>query len=343
MLRVLLAVSLVGAALGPAPMAHAKADSGLTITTVRLSRTNLAVTGLNTVPVTVEAEGGYDSATADPNLKLRAGLGRDSGAGQAQELYSTAMTRYSGTTQHGKWRGVIHVPSTANGVFFVYGMGTGFKPNGELIDFTQVSSGPKLAVKGTNQPRLSGRVTPAVVPVGKPYTVNWRVINYATNQPYGAKLKAVVGVGAGCARQQGRQVISDVLGNFSQPLAAGSVGQLHCLIVPNDPFPIARMEFYPRRLGVVAAAPLKAAVPAGASVPVNGTITGAPYPCSVQLQRLQGSGQWRTASTGLTRSSGRFTVTAPPVSKGSGTYRVSFSACANFAAAVSKTFPIRGV
>ncbi len=77
-------------------------------------------------------------------------------------------------------------------------------------------------------------------------------------------------------------------------------------------------------------------------MPVEGSVTGAPHPCAVHLQRLYGATAWRTLGTANTRTSGRFTLTAQPAAKGSASYRVSFPLCGWFAATVGKTFTISG-
>lgn len=344
MLRVLLAASLVGALFGIAPTADAKATAGLTITDVKLSRSSVAVTGLNTVAVTIEATGGFEGPSADPNLKLGAALGQDSGSpGNLYNLDSAAMTRYEGTTQQGKWRGVIHVPSTANGNWSVVGLGTDPKPDGGMSNYVLVD-GPKLAVKGTNPPRVTAYPVPAVVPVGKPYTIRWSVINDATGKPYGSKLSVLLGTGTECDRHQGRKVVSTTTGAIHQTYAAGTVSGLHCLVVPNDPRPIAELVMGGiRRLGTVSATPAKTTAPVGSAVPVNGSVSGAPFPCPVNLQRLHGASQWRSVGTAQTRqSSGRFTLAATPDVKGPIAYRVAFPTCKDFAPTVSTTFSIRG-
>ncbi len=210
MLRALLVASLMGAVLSTAPIAHAEPTAGLTITDVRLSRSQVAVTGLNTVLVTVEADGGFDGPSADPNLVLYATFGRDSGPG-TYSFVPAAMTRYEGTTQHGKWRGVAHVRSTASGIYAVDGLSTGLGADGSLPNYTTVI-GPKLTIKGTGQPSITARFVPEVVPVGQPYKVSWSVLNADTRKPYGTKLKVVMGQGADCERNQGRPELSTTTG-----------------------------------------------------------------------------------------------------------------------------------
>jgi hypothetical protein len=89
--------------------------------------------------------------------------------------------------------------------------------------------------------------------------------------------------------------------------------------------------------------PSKTSAPVGAIVPVTGNVLGATAPCPVLLQRLYGASQWRGVSTGVVRTSGRFTVSAQPAYKGLIPYRVYFAACGRFQLGISKTFSIRGL
>jgi len=336
MIRSLLATTLVGAMLGLAPTAHAQDQAQAGITDVRLSRGTVAVANLNTVPVTIEADGGFTSA--DASTKLYAALRRESGSGNLDTIYSAAMTRYEGTPEQGKWRGTIYVPSPANGVFKLYSIGTGFDDRDELIE-ARPYDGPRITVKGTGQPTLTAEILPTVIPVGKPFRINWWVTG--DGKPYGSKVKLALGKGADCARHRGQQVFTDTKGRFNPTFLPADAAGPVCLMVPGNPFPIVQQTLtFQRQPTATATAPATAR--AGSAVAVNGAVTGTGYTCRVELQRLYGATAWRLVAWGGTRASGRYTLTEPALPKGQGVYRVVFPECREFKAATSQTFRITG-
>lgn len=103
-LAALLALPLVGMALS-APTAQADPDDFLIVLATRIPRTTpVAVTGLNTVPVTVEVDAKYTYPDAGPDTTLFVFLKLFSGSG-TQDLISMPLKRYAGTTANGSWRG----------------------------------------------------------------------------------------------------------------------------------------------------------------------------------------------------------------------------------------------
>ncbi|GAA0574403.1 hypothetical protein GCM10009534_05390 [Kribbella sandramycini] len=349
MVAALLTASLVGLALS-APAAQADPDPHLTVTQVRVIRTTpVAVSSLNTVPVTLEVDAKYTWPDAEPNMTLFAILKRSAGTGQVGYLYSTPLKRYSGTTQNGKWRGVVNVPSTANGKFKVTGIMTGqFWPgSGDMTDPTPVPDPQpvELTVNGTNQPRITARVLPDPVPFGKGYTIRYSVINGQTGKPYGSRLRVWLRDDNQCVEAFGGPgELTDTNGYINKVVPAGpNAGEyLNCLLLPGDPAPNGWLSIFVNRPGIVSATPSKTSAPVGSLVPVTGSVAGAPYRCPVNLQRLYGATQWRTVGTDTVRQSGRFTLTAQPAYRGNIPYRVSFPACYNYKAGVSKTFTIKG-
>ncbi|GAA1709221.1 hypothetical protein GCM10009745_66410 [Kribbella yunnanensis] len=341
--RAVLTVSLAGAALGAAPAAHA--EPGDVVTDVRLSRTSVAVSSLNTVPVTVEVDAKFPGES--PSQTLHAILDRVGGTGHLDDLYSAELTRYEGTTDNGKWRGVLKVPSTANGTFQVrYVMTTGdlyFETGDEPAD---VVNGPKLTVTGTNQPRITVKQLNAPSPVSKPYTFRWSVINDQTGKPYGTRIKVTLDQDTGCKFGGPTTVLTDTAGYVTRTYAAERTSvPLTCLTIPgSDPFPIAKgWANSPRRIPTVAASPARTSAPVGTKVAVNGNVAGSSNRCPVHLQRLYGASQWRTVNSGQVRDvSYRYTLTAQPAYKGNIPYRVLFPACHSLTAATSKSFTIRG-
>jgi hypothetical protein len=336
-----LVVSLAGAALSFAPAAQA--EPGDVVTDVRLSRTSVAVSSLNTVPVTVEVDAKFPGE--GPDQTLHAIFDRIGGTGQLNDLYSARLTRYEGTSDNGKWRGVLRVPSTANGTFQVkYVMTTG-ELYAEMGDQpAAVVNGPKLTVTGTNQPRITARSIGEPTPVSQPYTIRWSVINGQTGKPYGSRIKVVLAQDTGCGFGSGWSALTDTAGYVTRTYPAESAGiPLTCLAIPGDPFPIARGYASPRRIPAIGAAPARTSAPVGTKVAVNGNVTGGAGACPVHLQRLYGASQWRTVNSAQVRqTSYRYTLTAQPAYKGNIPYRVLFPACYSLTSVVSKTFTIRG-
>jgi phospholipase C len=90
----------------------------------------------------------------------------------------------------------------------------------------------------------------------------------------------------------------------------------------------------------VSAVPARTVVPVGTVVAVNGTITHAPSPCPVVLQRLTGATQWREVNVSYVRVSGRYTLLAQPSVAGPNIYRTFFPRCGNYGQATSAPFAI---
>ncbi|MFB6723327.1 hypothetical protein ACFCV3_24310 [Kribbella sp. NPDC056345] len=331
-----------------APAANAAPDPDLTVTAARILRTTpVAVSSLNTVPVTVEVDAKYTWQEADRNTTLYAFLERTAGSGQVDTLFTTPLKLYAGTARDGSWRGVVNVPSTANGKFALTGVKVGRFGPGDMMDPSPVpGTHPTVTVVGSNLPKITARVIPDPVPYGKGYSIRWSVINGQTGKPYGTRLKVWLANDNGCAEQFGGPIyLTDTNGYVTKAYAASTTEYLNCLQLPGDPAPIGALGFFVNRLPravVVSATPSKTSAPVGTIVPVNGTVSGAPSYCPVKLQRLYGATAWRTVGTANVRLSGRYTVNAQPAYRGVIPYRVFFPACSNFKAGVSRTFSIRG-
>ncbi|GAB3941125.1 hypothetical protein GCM10029976_059920 [Kribbella albertanoniae] len=343
-LAALLVAPLAALAL-TAPAAHADPDPDLSITKVELSRSSVAVSSLNTVPVKLTVTGGYDSS--DPqnaNLTLHAILKRTAGTGMENILTSMELFRTAGTTQNGTWEGNVNIPSTANGTFEAYGVMTGafFPGSGSMTTETLVPNPPKLLITGTNQPKITARVLPDPLPFGQGYSIRWSVINGQTGKPYGTRLKVWLANDNGCVESfGGPEYLTDTNGYVTKAYPSSLADYGNCLLLPGNPAPNGGLGVIPNRPGIVTATPSKTSAPVGTIVPVNGTVAGAPN-CSINLQRLYGATAWRTVGTAQIRQSGRFTVNAQPAYKGLIYYRVSFPGCFHFKSGVSKTFTIKG-
>ncbi|MFD7153381.1 hypothetical protein ACFV9C_02215 [Kribbella sp. NPDC059898] len=329
---------LLALAVLPAP-AHAAPDPRLHIESVTLNRGSVAVSGLNTVPVTVTVKGSYG---VDAKAPVNVILERTGGSGTMSALFSTNLVRDAAS---GTWSGALKVPSTANGTFKVTGVQTGpFSPPSPPTFDPTPYAGPSLAVTGTHQPRITAAVTPKVVPFGAPYSIRWAITDAQTGKPYGSRIRVALKHDSGCVEYfgPGTTDVTGTNGIVTKTYPASTDNPSNCLIVPGDPWLNATLGFTAARPAIVSATPSKASAPIGTIVPVNGTVAGAPYNCAVQLQRLYGASQWRTVSAGRVRRSGRFTLTAQPAYRGPIPYRVSFPACAPYVAGVSKAFSIRG-
>ena len=341
----LLTAPLAGLLLGAIPTAaQAAPDPALTIDSVTLNKTSVAVSGLNTVPVTVTVKGVFDTGSPDDaKVPVNVLLERTGGSGQARTLFSTNLVRNQAA---GTWSGPLNVPSTANGTFKVTGVMTGpFYPgSGSMADPTPYA-GQTLTVTGTHMPKFAASVTPKVVPFGKPYSIKWAVSDSETGKPYGSRIRVELGVDSLCVEYFGGGYthVTDTNGVVTKAYTADDANGINCLLIPGVPTTNAWLSFGIARPAIVSAAPSKTSAPVGSIVPVNGSVYGAPYSCPVQLQRLYGATQWRTVSVGSVRASGRFTLTAQPAYKGLIPYRAYMPTCGRYVAGVSKVFSIRGL
>jgi hypothetical protein len=322
----LLAVPLV---LGVAPAAQAAEPEAAFVMTV--SRSSLAVSSLNTVPVTIKLTGsGTSGATYFVQFK------RVAGTGPRDELFSMPLTEGPA----GTWQGVVNVPSTVNGTIKAVGVAQGLWMHGVDVDAEPID-GPTVAVTGVHIPKIVTTFSPKVVPYNSPFSIKWTVLDSATGKPYGTRIKMVPREDNGC-----------VEGPITGPLLSGTDGSLTkkysagdyviCNFLPGNPAPIFSAGAQPTRPGIVTATPSRTSAPVGTIVPVNGTAQAA-YNCPVNLQRLYGATAWRTVGTAKVRASWRFTVNAQPAYKGNIPYRVLLPACNNVLSGVSKTFTIKGL
>jgi hypothetical protein len=338
-LTALLALPLLGLGFATGTTAaQAAPDPALQIESVTLNKTSVAVSGLNTVPITVTVKGQYKDSKTPVNVIFE----RTGGSGQLSQMLSTNLVRNETT---GTWSGPVNVPSTANGTFKVTGVMTGpfFPPSPPLYEETPYA-GPSITVSGTHQPRITASVSPKVVPFNQPYTIKWAVTDAQTGKPYGSRLQVYLGTDSMCVEYFGQRYthLTDTNGIVTKAYPGVSRMPITCLLLPGTPDAIGWLSFVPARPAIVSAAPSKSSAPVGTVVPVNGSVMGAPLACPVHLQRLYGASQWRTVSSGAVRESGRFTVNAQPAYKGLIPYRVYFPACRNYVAGASKAFYIRG-
>ncbi len=342
----------LGALLLGAPPAHADPDPKLTISDVQLSKTAVSVAGLDVAKVDVTVKAGYNSDNPQDDGKiLTVYLDRTAGTGgkYINDMASVPLKRTAGTLKNGTWTGVLNVSSAANGTFKVTSVSDELYGDlgGGMPDEPTPFDGPSIAVTGTHIPKVTSVQTPKIAPVGKPFSVKWTVTDSATGKPYGVRVPFWVGVDSVCVENGQRgttRVSTDAAGNYTRTYPADDQDAVLCGHVRTEPYSFAYQAFFPRRVGVVTAAPAKTSAKVGTNVPVNGQVTGEAYSCTVNLQRLKGATQWRTVNSGRVRYSGRYTLTATPAYKGKIYYRAQLPVgCGGHVESVSKTFVITGL
>jgi hypothetical protein len=341
-------VSMTATVLG-APAASAKVNSPdprLTVTSVTLARTSVAVSGLNTVPVEVRMKGGYDSTEpGDATVPMNVFLERTGGTGPAKYMIAGLLKRVAGTVQKGEWAGYLYVPSTANGTFKVSGVLAGSVTDGSTGSTVEPTpyAGPSIAVTGLHLPKFSVSIIPKIVPFGSAYKVRVTVYDATTGMPYGTRINVQVTWDNLCVESDGDRYLTNTAGVVEVIYAAYKADGLNCVRLRGRAFDTLSLGWWVLRPGIVAATPSKTSAPVNSLVPVNGSVAGAPADCPVILQRLRGATQWRAVSQAKVRQSGRFTVVAQPPFVGSNIYRVALPTCGRTQAGVSKSFTIRGI
>ncbi len=340
----LVALAVIGSTMVAVPAAQAAPDPQLTITSVTLGRTSVAVSGLNTVAVPVRVKGGYDSTDpAHANTSLVAYLFRTAGTGQLTTMIATDLVRVAGTVQDGEWLGTLAVPSTANGTFKVISVQVGPYVVDKRGPDPVAVDGPSLTVAGYHLPRLTASVIPRVVPFGSGFTVRAAVTDSATGKPYGTKIPLRFAATAAWCRQPLHPGSLTSTAGIAQTSYEGALADVsNCIRLRNGAFDKLILTILVARPAIVAAVPAKTSVPVNTVVAVNGSVAGAPTACPVTLRRWHSSGVWVNASHAAVRPSGRFTLTAQPPYRGSNTYRVDFAVCGRYQAGSSKSFVIRG-
>ncbi|MFC9688195.1 hypothetical protein ACFTSF_06610 [Kribbella sp. NPDC056951] len=339
-LAALLVVSALGVPVSVAQAAEAPAM------TVKLSRADVAVSSLNTVPVTVTVEGSYADLPYHKNVYVQ--FKRIAGTGPLKEFSSMPLALVDGDGTPGVWKGTVNVPSTANGAVEATTVdGYEFVEGEPASSPAPVADPPRLTVNGVHVPKVVSLLTPKVVPYGKPWSVRYTVLDSQTGKPYGTRLKLLFGYEERCLENSpSESVLSDTNGNYVRAFPPDKYGDwTSCLEIPGKPTKIAYLETLVRRPAAISAAPSKTSAPVGSIVPVNGTVFDGAG-CQVQLQRLYGATAWRVVGSGKVRDSERFTLNAQPSYKGVIYYRAYLPASPfcrpEKVPGPSNTFTIRG-
>ncbi|GAB3936442.1 hypothetical protein GCM10029976_048140 [Kribbella albertanoniae] len=321
------------------PVSTAQAAEAMTVT---LSRAGVAVSSLNTVPVTVTVKGSYAELPYHKGVFVQ--FKRISGTGPLAEFSSMPLPLVEGDGTPGVWKGTVNVPSTANGIVEATAVdGYEFVAGEPASDPAPVTDPPRLTVTGVHIPKVVSLLTPKVVPYDKPWSVRYTVLDSQTGKPYGTRLKLLFGYEERCLENSpGDAVLTDTNGNYVRSFAANKYGDwTSCLEIPGKPSKIAYLETPVKRPAAISAAPSKASAPVGTIVPVNGTVVQG-VNCQVILQRLYGATAWRAVGSSTVRYSERFTLNAQPSYKGNIYYRAYLPTCRDKVAGYSKTFTIRG-
>ncbi len=329
-----------------APVAAAEVtepDPDLTIASVALGRTSVAVSSLNLVAVPVTVKAKWD--VSEPgDAPLNVFLKRTGGTGPAQTMAAVKLALTDGDVQTGgTWTGTLYVPSTANGTFKVSSVMQGSVIDGSDGSMTTPTpfDGPSIAVTGLNLPKLSYAIIPAAVPVGKPYKTRVTVLNSATGKPYGTRINVQVAIDNLCVESDGERYLTNTAGVVEVARTADSANWLQCARLRSPGLDILGIGWRVPRPATLSAVPSKTSVKVNTIVPVDGSVSKAPSGCAVVLERLKGATQWRGVSQASVRTSGRYTVLAQPPFVGNNVYRVYLPACKELLG-YSKNFVIRG-
>jgi len=323
---------------------------------VTLSRSSVAVSGLNTVTVTVmvhltDPVGVVESSASETGAPLpQVGLSRVSSPGTAgaPSQDSRDLNLASGTGRDGVWTAAIRVPSTYDGSWQVTAVWATNSQDGSLfVDPRKVGITRTLTVRGSRQPSLSLGFSPKV-PVGnQAVNIKGRAVDADTGRPLAGIL---LNLGAG----------SENCGVFDYG-GAGSVttnakgyyvfrrapdANVFCVIstIPPKRGAIDRYStttLLYRSGGVLVQPTISASVDhtpihLGETVAIRGSVAPSTfvYP-GVFLQRYSG-GHWRTVGTAHVRASGRYTAYATPPTRGNHRYRVHTQAYFNRLPAYSR-------
>lgn len=322
------------------PTAVSAAEPEVTVGSVTLSRTAVAVSGVNTVRVDVQITAHVPLAAAI-ETRLAVYLERQGPGGSVDHLVAGNLLRTAGTGADGVWSGPLWVPSTANGPFKVTAASLWYNDQGaQGMVVPTPYAGPALQVTGVHQPRISATSSPNPVPKGSGYALVGRVLDSATGQPYASTVRVEIGVDNQCVEPGAVAIRTNTSGYFARQLAPAAFGILNCALIRTGDVTVVGVSFVARGPGDLTAAPTTAAARAGSTVLVEGRARNAAL-CPVVLQRLRGATQWRGASLARVRASGRLTLPATLGAPGSYTYRVHLPRCNVMADATTARFAIR--
>ncbi len=188
---------------------------------VRLNRSRVAVSGLNTMPVRVTvtasvlppARGGNDqpwltaTLTRSPKATWPALTGT-----------SVQLTRVGTAQMPGTWTGVLHVPSTLHGTLQVTQLSRvpAETDDGSMVPPIPVTNGPTLRVTGVHQPRIAATPVPRkpATTIGS-YRIFGQVLDSATRRPYRSRINVDLVIDGECWRGIPCATRTDSRGRFT--------------------------------------------------------------------------------------------------------------------------------
>lgn len=326
------------------------------VQTVTLDRSEVEVSGLDTVPVEVTLHAAYvGPAGADATVVFtHRGHHGDGLLG----TYAVPVRRSAGTSGPGVWTGVLNVPSTADGRLTVVSA-LPRRTHDDNAAMTQATAhpGPTLTVHGSHQPRLTVKARPQPLDRGvSSYRISGRVVDSDTGRAYDEKLTLQVRYDGTCRRTLPCAVATDEDGWYgvtipnvvyedsdTRVVEVSNVVSLRseATDVLNRAQDIAA-EYVPLRHGsMVTARAHRARVPAGETIKVTGRAWNVYEGGEVVIQRLTGGSRWRAVASGPVRSSGRYTVHLP-VQRGRGLYRAYLPEADAWVSSRSGTFVVHG-
>jgi hypothetical protein len=352
--RRLLAGAVIAATVLTTASATATAQAPPVVAAVSVSPGAVAISGLDTTPVTVSVSL-TGNTYGDPTRVYLERTTTTSWDGSAPNLLTGALRRTSGTASAGGYQGAVSVPSSAHGVWRVgaleFGLNSTVDPRDSgLPDAT-------LDVTGTHRPRIRLTISPQPLPYPRhDLTMTARLTYDDTGRPIAGRW-VFFGGDSFCAE--------DYVPVFKARTNARGVAFWHTTIpgtkllcawmpLPVSPAPSHLFAYtltgrFPVAGTSLNATPSRTVVHRRTKTAVNGKALaiGSPSPVDartrgvqVVLQRLVGR-HWRNVSETKVRSSGRFTLYASPP-PGRNYYRAALPEQSGLGASTTKAFVIRG-
>ncbi len=362
------AASLVGhqVAQGPAASIRRNDPSGpgtvffnetFVVQTVTLDRSEVEVSGLDTVPVTVTLRAAYVGPAGVDATVVFTHRGHDDD--ELLGTYAVPVRRSAGTSGPGVWTGVLNVPSTADGRLTV-ASALPRRAHDDNAAMTQATAypGPTLIVHGSHQPRLTVKARPQPLDRSvSSYRISGRVVDSDTGRAYDEKLTLQVRYDGTCRRTLPCAVATDENGWYGVTIANVVYEDSDTRVVEVSNVVSLRSEatdvldrtqditaeFVPLRHGsMVTARAQRSWVTAGETIKVTGRAWNVYEGGEVVIQRLTGGSQWRAVASGPVRSSGRYTVQLPVKERGRGLYRAYLPEADTWVSSRSRTFVVHG-
>jgi hypothetical protein len=322
----------------------AQGDTPTEVVSASLSRASIAVRGLATVPLTVavrlrDPEGVTKQSPNPYSNAWVPAVSLTPISGQACCWIHVSLELMTGSPTDGTWSGAVNVPAAADGQWRFDSV-TLVDPDAAVTEGYATYEAPvpngsraMVTVTGTHRPVLTAGPAPALVGYGAPYAVKGRVRDAETGAGFaGGRIHLgtanICGEGPGYGATVGR---ANDAGYFTIAIDRAESPYVHCadLLGPenSDGF---RQRLAPRRnagptiYARVGVRLTRAQAPLHTPVDVTGSVLPDDVsPCRVHLQRRDDDG-WHTVAAASVRTSGRYSLTAQPTTRGRFAYRVLF-------------------